>query len=186
MLEFLRFCRVGDLANVRLWVANKKVDVNKFSDAAYSPLCYALKNGKDDVARFLVESGADVNADGCFGNYPIHFASNVPIIQLLVDHGADIHKTDATGDNVISNQWNADVVRYLLKLGVNVNGRNDCGATALLFAVIVGQFDIVKLLVEEGKADCSIADKDGVTPLAMALQLNKVEIADYLKFHTNQ
>lgn len=52
----------------------------------------AARNGHVDVARFLLEKGADVNCRGFFGAPGLHWAAingHKPMVEFLIGHGAD-------------------------------------------------------------------------------------------------
>ncbi|APY07858.1 hypothetical protein BWZ20_05895 [Winogradskyella sp. J14-2] len=60
-----------------------------------SPLCKAVATGNIDLAKTLIEQGADVNAKSN-GMSPIHYAAKynrVEIIKVLLKAGADVHKS---------------------------------------------------------------------------------------------
>lgn len=55
----------------------------------YRPLTYACAAGRAEVARALIEAGADVHEDG---NLPVARGSgSIPVMELLVAHGVDIN-----------------------------------------------------------------------------------------------
>lgn len=65
---------------------------------------------------------------------------------------------------------------------VNLNLQNDAGATALSYAAISGQTEIVRALLDKG-ADANITDKSGSSPLIFAVMYNHLEIALLLLEH---
>ena len=76
-------------------------------------------------------------------------------------------------------------VRTLIEAGAPLDHVNNLGWTALMEAVVLGDGGadyrrVVRLLVEAG-ADTSIADRDGVTPLAHARARGYMEIAKLLE-----
>ena len=78
-----------------------------------------------------------------------------------------------------------DMVRALLDTEIDVDHVNRLGWTALIEAVILGDGgpahqDIVRMLLEAG-ADPSIADGDGVTPLAHARERGHQEMVELLE-----
>ena len=57
-----------------------------------SPLSTAITFGKTEVARALIEAGADVNYKNNVGSTPLHVATffcHTEIVQILLDNGAD-------------------------------------------------------------------------------------------------
>ena len=73
-------------------------------------------------------------------------------------------------------------VESLLASGVDVNARNDGGATALLMAAAYGNGDIVNRLLAAG-ADPDVGSHRGDSPLASAIQRGRSDIAVALLKH---
>lgn len=67
----------------RLLIEND-ADVNKADSDFKTALHYALFDGKDDIAIFLVLYGADINATSKTGDKPIEFA-NTKLKKALVE-----------------------------------------------------------------------------------------------------
>ncbi|WP_412754068.1 ankyrin repeat domain-containing protein [Legionella londiniensis] len=67
-----------------------------------------------------------------------------------------------------------EAVRKAIKNGADVDARNETGATALIIAASRNDFEMVKLLIEEGESDPDVQDHFGKTP------------ADWSEFHGNQ
>jgi len=75
----------------------------------------------------------------------------------------------------------AEVVKILVKTGAKVNYLYEGGEAAVLVtAAANGNPEIVKTLLDAG-ADPNIRTKDGKTPLAMAVEKGKPEIAEMLR-----
>ncbi|EQC42442.1 hypothetical protein SDRG_00177 [Saprolegnia diclina VS20] len=91
----------GDLCEVQLFVAAGH-DVNqdrldRRCQIAFTPLQFAAKHGYDDIARFLLQHGAQVNAANSFRRTPLMFAArhgHPKMVQLLLDAGASIVAKD--------------------------------------------------------------------------------------------
>jgi hypothetical protein len=70
-------------------------------------------------------------------------------------------------------------VRRLVAMGVNVDQRDENGATALHYASDKGQVEVIKVLVEHG-ADKEAKDAQGCTPLHLAADNGHVEATKLL------
>jgi ankyrin repeat protein len=53
-----------------------------------TPLHVALRNGQLDVARLLIDKGADINKAGANGDTPLQSARQRDMARLLIDKGA--------------------------------------------------------------------------------------------------
>ena len=68
-----------------------------------TPLHCAVWKGHEDVVRFLIEAGADVNAQNendHWGTTPLHAAAHANqkgIAEMLIERGADINAVDREG-----------------------------------------------------------------------------------------
>jgi len=70
---------------------NKRV-ANKGQDAAVTPLHVAILHRRVEIARLLIERGADVNARDLDGFPPLQQAlTQVDIVKLLIAHGARLN-----------------------------------------------------------------------------------------------
>jgi hypothetical protein len=130
----------GDLEMVRV-LLNYKADVNARSDAGWTPIHYVsqgslvppanipnIYRSLPDVARLLLEHGADVNAQ----------------VSDSYDPGATpLHVAMREINNV-------EVVRVLLEHGANVDAENSQGRTPFQIASAKGYSEIMKLLSEQG------------------------------------
>ena len=80
----------GMLPEVKILVNQKEVPVNR---SGWTPLHYACTNGHLDIALFLLDKGAAVDAPSPNGTTPIMMAiraGNIQLVKLLLDRGADI------------------------------------------------------------------------------------------------
>ena len=104
------------------------------------------------------------------------------IAKNLIEEGADVHQTDETGNlrplMLAAFHGQTELVDLLLKKGARVNDSCDIG-TALFFAASKGHLEVVKLLVSKG-ADINHCNKEGLTASNLAAGNGMSEVVDYL------
>lgn len=142
-------------------------------------LMIATYDEDNKIAEMLIAAGADVNAQDEMLNSPFLYAGAsgfVPILNMCLANGADFKVYNRYGGTALipaAEKRHLEVVKILTAIpGYPIDHVNKLGWTALLEAIILGktgevQVAIVKVLVEAG-ADFTIADNDGITPLAHA------------------
>lgn len=146
-----------------------------------------------DEARRLIEAGADVNAkDETVQSAYLIATSEVGddprLLELTLANGADVRSLDSyngTGLIRAADRGFTTIVARLLETDIDADHVNRLGWTALLEAIILGDGDaahvaVVRQLVEAG-ADVSLADSQGVTPLAHAEQREYAEMVEILR-----
>ncbi|KFM82452.1 BCL-6 corepressor, partial [Stegodyphus mimosarum] len=87
-----RAARLGYPESVAYCLKTKCVSVNARDNAGYTPLHECCSRGHLDIARALLQYGADVNASAAGGIRPLHDAvenDHVEIVRLLLSYGAD-------------------------------------------------------------------------------------------------
>ncbi|KAI3937316.1 hypothetical protein MKW98_001887 [Papaver atlanticum] len=89
---------------------------------------------------------------------------------LLEELNLDVDVEDYHGDRKIQT--------LLLSKGIHINAATTSG-TALSYAVVLGQFDAVKVLLDH-HADPNVVMSGAVTPLASAIVNNSLQIRDLL------
>ena len=76
-----------------------------------------------------------------------------------------------------------DRVRTLMYANVNVNEKNYAGITPLTIAAEKGNMEIIKMLVEDGKAVVNDESSYGVTPIISAAAAGNTDVVAYLVKH---
>lgn len=120
----------------------------------------ASREEKWSYVKFLVASGADINAEDQWGQTPILRAagkSNWEVVLDLAKIGGNLDLLDDTGKAPIHHAaleaaryggW--DVVFQLIEAGADIDLRDDLGRTPLHIAALVNRDDIGKSLIERG------------------------------------
>jgi ankyrin repeat protein len=129
-------------------VLDGKPNVNERTDDRWTALMMAASRGDSASIKVLIDAGADVNDKNKWGQTALMAAARV-------------------GD--------AEKVALLLQAGAEVNAQDADGLTALAFACTAdGAIDSVKALIGS-KADLSMTDNQGVTPLMRAADMGDAE-----------
>jgi ankyrin repeat protein len=114
-----------------------------------SPLMLAALKGQLDLARKLIERGADVNKTGWT---PLHYAAtggHLELINLLLENHAyiDAESPNKTTPLMMAAQYgNAEAVKLLLEAGADASLRNQLGLSAIDFAAKAGRTDSAELI----------------------------------------
>ena len=138
----------------------------------------AVSYGKVDVAKSLLEKGANVNERDPDGNTPLMIAAAgneylpypVPLVQVLIDARASLEARDSKGRTALHRaaaEGKTDVVGLLADSGALINKQANDGATPLFYAVQSGKLPVVQLMIAH-HAQVDLADASGSTPLMIA------------------
>ncbi|KAH8693390.1 hypothetical protein GQ44DRAFT_595961, partial [Phaeosphaeriaceae sp. PMI808] len=131
-------------------------DINRLKDVGETPLHGAVRLGKVNIVRLLLEAGADANTRDKKGRLPIYGACTNrdpkfdSILAMLLDHTDDLDYPDNSGETLLQvamryNQTGA-VARLLEENRSNLNAKDSKGRTALHLAAERGYEAVVKLL----------------------------------------
>ena len=167
-----------------------KVKFENYVIEGATALWCAAGAGHLSIVKLLVKLGAKVNNPTKTNSTPLRaacFEGCLDIVKYLIEDGkADYNianKFNNTCLMIAAFKGHAEVVRYLLESGVNPNIGAKCGATALHFSSETGAMDIVKILIETGKANALLTNKYGLTPLMSAAEHCQEKVFKYLYDH---
>ena len=105
-------------------------------------------NIRDNYGKTILESACSgLSSCDKVPNYP---QSLVNIARLLLDRGADINARNGRGGTPLHSATRIEVIRVLLERGANVNGKDKQGRTPFKLAKERGHNEIMKLLLEHG------------------------------------
>ena len=154
----------GDAATVRALLA-QGADVNEAQGDGMTALHWAARNRDADLARTLLEAGADVGAGTRIGHYtPLHLASEAgsgEVVDVLLGAGADpmariVGAGSPTPLHFAAAAGSERAVEALVAAGADVNAAEQAwGQTPLIFAASKGRTEAVRALLEAG-ADPSV------------------------------
>ena len=150
-------------------VENNQLSATKFllENGAYpditdkendTPLMRAMYYNRPEIAKLLIEYGANVNTSynddfvltwATFNNY-------TDIVRLLIEKGANIECYNPVGCTplIIASYGNYEICEFLIQNGADVNARRSKTSnkdwTSLMYASYNSKLDIMKLLLENG------------------------------------
>jgi ankyrin repeat protein len=137
------------------------------------PLAWAVEKNKYDMAKLLLDLGADIRGDmrvlpdSCFEYTPSPLRQayllnprNREMIKLIKNEivKIDVNIANGTGETFLMERACTgcdEAVKWLLEMGANVNAINIWGETALFYAIIHsetcdGMDEVVQILLEAG------------------------------------
>lgn len=123
-----------------------------------TPLMRAMYYNRPEIAKLLIEYGANVNTSynddfvltwATFNNY-------TDIVRLLIEKGANIECYNPVGCTplIIASYGNYEICEFLIQNGADVNARRSKTSnkdwTSLMYASYYSKLDIMNLLLENG------------------------------------
>jgi ankyrin repeat protein len=158
-------------------------------------LCYFSENefGKNmakgihlEMARLLIQRGADINTEDNLGATPLIYTSmfskfdknrntNVDFVKLLLDNNADPNKKTRLGKTALMvARDNTEVINLLLEANADMEAIDKNGRTAIFYAVEFKQQKKLEILLKHS-AIVNLTDYDGNTPLLIAKNTKKTK-----------
>ena len=190
-------CKMGKYEYVVKLIA-AGADVNNVNHPIkFTPLMVTLDSNNEnkfEIARYLVESGADVNIEVAGttaieqvftynpDNQDISIKEEYEFALYLINNGADIEL--GTLGNVVfaaARTNNVLMVKHLIEnMQVDINMQDlIVGNTPLMWAVKIDCYDVVKYLLDKG-ANIELVNKDGKTARDIALENVNYKILELL------
>ena len=183
----------GHLDMVKFILSTGEVDINYCDEDEQSCLFLALRKNQFHVAKFLIESGIDINYHSkrtsvvcshvrdnfCSGSALIllctkdHF--NEELIDIIISMPErDINLQSKNGNTALLTAiefGHVEIAKLLLvQEDCDINLQNNHGTTPLMNAAYYGHKDIVELLLDREDCDLNLKDEDGDTALTYAIE----------------
>lgn len=171
----MQCARLGALEHIQKMIQDGVYDIKYKDEEGITPLHWAAINNQYTVCKYLLEQGADVNAQGgeshataaMWAAQRCHFY----IVHLMIKHGVDLLLADGQGYNILhlaTIDGNALLLILLLHQNIPVDVADPQGHTSLMWAGYKGWPSCVDLLLRWG-ATVNSRDDNGYTPLHWAL-----------------
>jgi ankyrin repeat protein len=175
--------------NVGIWYDANNELLELRDQTGYTPLLYAAYLGKEKAMHFLVELGADINAqtkDGAnatdFGDYrklidEARLARERKKAELKKNGEEQLKRDSETVFHAIENNLLDQIMIFAIPAVINM--KNNAGNTPLIEAASSGKIEIVKELLKKNP-DISLTNYNGNTALQSAIYSNHFDIANLL------
>jgi ankyrin repeat protein len=132
---------------------------------------HGLQRPDLDMARLILESGADVNLGSPL--FRAAFCNHVDVVRLLLEFRAEVDRRDAWGKTPLiaaSEEGHDDVVRVLLDAGADVDANEENGKGALYYACSAGHTSTAQLLLDRG---ADVSARNGRDPFRPVLSSSR-------------
>jgi ankyrin repeat protein len=184
--------RKGDVKKVQALLAADPKLVNDKDNQGDTPLHLAALHGQLEVAKVLIDAGANVNAKNNYGPFTpgdlgnfLSSANHADPVSLLSAKGVDTKDMQNGYTPLDLASFAArykPLVELLVAKGADVNAQASSGATPLFWAVVRQQKDELQFLIDHG-ANVNAADAYGDTILDMVLHLQYFTMIPILLDH---
>ncbi|MCI5056487.1 MAG: ankyrin repeat domain-containing protein [Flavobacteriales bacterium] len=167
--------------------AGADVNLNLLNDGNPSPLILAVKKGNITIIKELIAAGADLKYADKSKKTAAHYASlREELAELFPKNSKEKNKT-ADHNRGLSKFMKSIYLndrKTFLKLlsKKTLNDKNYRGDSALMVAVIKGNFDMCEALIENG-ADMTIQNKVGDTAYSLCIINGDSQIKELLENH---
>jgi ankyrin repeat protein len=185
--EFAVAIESGDLDAVKALVnGGAKADTwIDYGEHKITPLMKACWDGEQEIASFLIDNGADVNATDNDGETPIYSAikrDRPELTQLLIEKGAKVNIKDSRQFSpltIAAAAGSDKIIELLVNAGADLKTET-YGLTSLMFAISAKKLDTVRLLVKLGAPVNQVSSMSGQTALFSAIYSANSEMVQAL------
>ncbi|TXG39332.1 ankyrin repeat domain-containing protein [Seonamhaeicola maritimus] len=145
-------CRNGNVSEIEKLHNQNPSIINLKNDYGYTPIMLAAYHGKENVVAFLLDKDVAINECSDYGT---------PLMAAVV-------------------KGHFNIAQLLLEKKANPNISDIKGTTALHYATMFQNLEIIKLLVTAG-ADVNLKNNVGKTPMDFGLASNNNDLINILK-----
>ncbi len=159
--QLIQAVEAGDLQRVQQ-LMSQGANVNARTRAGLTALSLAVIHGHDEIALWLIQQGASLDARDRSGDRqqkypgysPVHYAAlygRTRVLSAMLDAGVSVNLRDRNGYTLLmlaSENGHLETVKLLLKRGADPFARSALGETALDCARRSGNPELIQLLTQ--------------------------------------
>lgn len=171
---------LGDIDKVKSFIETG-TSVNGEPGRGYrTPLYWAVRNNHKDVAKLLIEKGADVSSISLL--YYVCMHGHRDLAEFLIQKGADVNSKDWGDTPSHYAVWggHVDVLELLLAHGADASAKDSAAWSLLHYAAGSGSTDMTRLLLNKGADVNAKENEGGQTPLHRAAEEGHTTAAELL------
>lgn len=159
-LDIFEAAALGYADRLRERLVDDPAAATGYSSDGFTALHLAAFFGKPEVARLLLEHGAEVGAytRNPFANQPLHAAAagrHIEVCRILLAAGADVNATQHGGFTPLhesAQHGDTEMSELFLSAGADAGATTDAGETAAEIAAAAGHADLADRLREVAAA----------------------------------
>lgn len=179
---------VTDFSYFQEAVSTRNIN-NRFDDGQ-TPLHLSAIYGHNAIATWLLENNADTEVQDSSGATPLHEAiryGNLDIAKMILDAGGNPNSKDNLGKTPIMLIIPKDKVKetysLLIRYRADLNQKDMYGDTVLHTAAMLKVDTSILQTLISGGAEINARNKEGVTPLAIAVNAKDVQAISLFTSH---
>ena len=198
----LMYACIGGKIDIARELIKAKVNVNVQTDYEMIPLMFACRSGNFDLVEELIQAGAaivnvhgDADIKDARNKTLLMYAcesGNLRLVERLIQAGANVNAQDKQGRTPLMYACGTKrvaIVNRLIQAKADVNIQDEEGKTALTYIYMCGKnrkefdvniFNIIRSLIENGKADININDWNYLNILSHAISDKAISVVRYL------
>lgn len=164
----------------------EKANLNALSSHGRSALTISIIKKHTDIAKLLINKGADINLVDYDQLTPLCYAAergDLCLVKQLIDKGANVNHQNDQGTTpllfAVLDKDSYETAKLLIDNGANVNLNDNNGYSPIIAAAYNGNFRIVKYLTKKG-ADLNAVYKKGGSALNFAVINGDFQIVKFL------
>jgi uncharacterized protein len=148
--DIFEIARKGTVEELKTVLKSNPTAINSVNSDGYSLLILATYRGNNQVARFLIENGADINGSSNYGS-PLMAAvvkGNDEVVKLLLEHKADTSIADPSGNTALIYATifkKYEIAEMLIKAKANIDIKDIRGNSAVDYAKIANDEKLIQL-----------------------------------------
>ena len=172
------------------------LDLNQRNHDGRTLLHKACLSGNKWIIKFLLNNNIDVNIKDNRGRTALHLTclhNRVDIMKMIIEKGANLELKDnclAFYSNVANDENSPlhlccyrnsiECAKLLISKGANLNLSNETDGTPLMISAMIGNFNMVELLLQKGAKVNEPDNYDDYTPIYSAVEGGNLKIVKIL------